>query len=433
MPIIGATQLEPVNVVSNYLAGQEMRRNALLQQQEAMRAQQRMELEQRRFQREEDMAAAEAQNALLRRQALATGDPRAMFARGFTKEAADYASLTKTQEDQEYETRKRGLESLSQQAGAFARNPGMLAPEYVDAWAQDALARNIISPQAYEQLKSTYGNPRAMQGFFTQLRDQGLTVAQQLENDRAARTAAIQERQNQISAARLTEEQRQFDVTRSDKIAAAEAEARQLAGAKATGEISISPKEIQAREAAYPRASRAFATATDSIDQLIADLRELKAAPGLSSILGGIEGRLPSVREEPSDAQTLYDSIVARGSFSELQDMRDSSPTGGALGQVAVQELVMLRAAFAPLGQTQSEHSFIKNIDTAIERLERSKQNIAKEYALTYAYRQPKAAPSGGEQPAAFRQVPAAATSPFAGAVGPSVDLGPGNVSISNW
>jgi hypothetical protein len=209
MPIIGATQLEPVNVVSNYLAGQEMRRNALLQQQEAMRAQQRMELEQRRFQREEDAAAAEAQNALLRRQALATGDPRAMFARGFTKEAADYASLTKTQEDREYETRKRGLEELAQQASAFARNPTMLTPENVDPWAQDALASNRISPQAYEQLRATYGDPRAMQGFFTQLRDQGLTVAQQLENDRAARTAAIQEGQLRISAGNLALSQRQ--------------------------------------------------------------------------------------------------------------------------------------------------------------------------------------------------------------------------------
>jgi hypothetical protein len=433
MPIIGATQLEPIAPVSNFLSGMQTARNALLQQQEAMRAQQRMDLEQRRFQREEDTAAAEAQNALVRKEALATGDPMAMFKVGATREAADYVSMMSTQEDQEYTRKKRGLEELSQQAGAFARNPIMLAPEYVDAWAQNALSRNIISPQAYEQLKSTYGNPRATQGFFAQLRDQGLTVAQQLENDRAARTAAIQEQQGRLSEANLAEQRRQFDVTRSDKIAAAEAEARQLAGAKATGEISISPKEIQEREAVYPRASRAFTSATDSLDALISDLKELKEKPGLSSILGGVEGRAPSFREKATEAQTLYDSIVARGSFSELQAMRDASPTGGALGQVAVQELEMLRSAFAALGQTQGKPSFVKNVDKAIARLEKKKNDIAKEYALTYAYRQLKAAPSGGEQPAAFRQVPAAATSPFAGAVGPSADLGPGNVSISNW
>jgi len=47
-------------------------------------------------------------------------------------------------------------------------------------------------------------------------------------------------------------------------------------------------------------------------------------------------------------------TIKANIGFDELQRMRDASPTGGALGQVAVQELNYLQAAVANLDQAQS-------------------------------------------------------------------------------
>jgi hypothetical protein len=56
MPIIGATQLEPVAPVTNYLAGLQTARNAMLQQQE-------MAMQQRKFQREEETAATAARRA----------------------------------------------------------------------------------------------------------------------------------------------------------------------------------------------------------------------------------------------------------------------------------------------------------------------------------------------------------------------------------
>jgi hypothetical protein len=56
MPIIGATQLEPIAPVTNYLTGLQTARNAMLQQQE-------MAMAQRKFQREEETAAAAARRA----------------------------------------------------------------------------------------------------------------------------------------------------------------------------------------------------------------------------------------------------------------------------------------------------------------------------------------------------------------------------------
>jgi hypothetical protein len=59
------------------------------------------------------------------------------------------------------------------------------------------------------------------------------------------------------------------------------------------------------------------------------------------------------------DTQTL----LANSGFSELQEMRDNSPTGGALGSVAVQELGMLQAAQQNLLSSQSKEQYIRNLD----------------------------------------------------------------------
>lgn len=63
------------------------------------------------------------------------------------------------------------------------------------------------------------------------------------------------------------------------------------------------------------------------------------AGPILSKI-GGTEARA---------LDKATDTIKANLGFDALQQMRDSSPTGGALGQVAVQELAMLQSTVASL------------------------------------------------------------------------------------
>jgi len=57
-----------------------------------------------------------------------------------------------------------------------------------------------------------------------------------------------------------------------------------------------------------------------------------------------------------TDARNLaadLETIKANLGFAELQAMRDASPTGGALGQVAVQELAALQSTVASLDQLQ--------------------------------------------------------------------------------
>lgn len=63
------------------------------------------------------------------------------------------------------------------------------------------------------------------------------------------------------------------------------------------------------------------------------------------------------------DLQQVLQGIKANIGFDRLQVMRDNSPTGGALGQVAVQELEALQATYGSVLQSQSTEQLKYNLD----------------------------------------------------------------------
>ena len=161
----------------------------------------------------------------------------------------------------------------------------------------------------------------------------------------------------------------------------------------------LAPKEIQAREAKFPAATSAIKTFESSADRLAADLEKLAKHPGLSGISGLIYGRTPAVTKDARAAQALYDSIVARGGFQELQNMRSASPTGGALGNVSNQEGQYLRDAFAPINRTQDTADLSRALTEAAGATRSSKQRLREAYDMTYDYKNQggaAAAPAAG-------------------------------------
>jgi hypothetical protein len=149
----------------------------------------------------------------------------------------------------------------------------------------------------------------------------------------------------------------------------------------------LAPKEIQAREAKFPAATSAVKTFESSAEKLAADLERLATHPGLSGISGLVYGRTPAVTKDARAAQALYDSIVARGGFQELQNMRASSPTGGALGNVSNQEGQYLRDAFAPINRTQDTADLSRSLTEAANATRLSKQRVREAYDMTYDYK----------------------------------------------
>src|SRR5690606_27123417 len=58
----------------------------------------------------------------------------------------------------------------------------------------------------------------------------------------------------------------------------------------------------------------------------------------------------------------VLDTVKANAGFDRLQAMRDSSPTGGALGQVSNIELGLLQSAIGSLEQSNSAEDLIYNL-----------------------------------------------------------------------
>ena len=155
----------------------------------------------------------------------------------------------------------------------------------------------------------------------------------------------------------------------------------------ASAQEGLPPKEIQAREAKFPAATSAVKTFESSAEKLAVDLERLATHPGLSGISGLVYGRTPAITKDARAAQALYDSIVARGGFQELQNMRASSPTGGALGNVSNQEGQYLRDAFAPINRTQDTTDLSRSLKEAAVAARTSKQRVRDAYDMTYEYK----------------------------------------------
>jgi hypothetical protein len=97
------------------------------------------------------------------------------------------------------------------------------------------------------------------------------------------------------------------------------------------------------------------------------------------------------VSQAGSRAQALYDKVVAKGGFQALQDLRDASKTGGALGNVSNQEGKQLTASFAAIDRRQNAEDVRAAINQAIEDIQGTKTRMREAYDSTYAYK------SGGE------------------------------------
>ena len=178
-----------------------------------------------------------------------------------------------------------------------------------------------------------------------------------------------------------------------------EALSRRMTPASATE--GLAPKEIQKREAAFPAATSAVNGFKEKSDNFIKDLIALRDDVGLDQITGPIYGRIGSVSREGSRAQALYDKIVAKGGFQALQDLRDASKTGGALGNVSNIEGNQLKASFAAIDRRQAAPDVQAAINQAIADIEGARTRTREAYDSTYSYKSAagQEAPAGAGRP----------------------------------
>lgn len=137
-----------------------------------------------------------------------------------------------------------------------------------------------------------------------------------------------------------------------------------------------SVKPIAGSEAAREAAKAVAAEKTKALadveraNVVLNSLKEVLPKVGASTAgVGSVLAALPGT--DAKDLAAKLDTIKANIGFQQLAQMRAASPTGGALGQIAVKELDFLQASLGNLDTSQSPAQLrktIKDIQGSIER-----------------------------------------------------------------
>ncbi len=157
----------------------------------------------------------------------------------------------------------------------------------------------------------------------------------------------------------------------------------------------VPPKKKQELIAAQPSTIELGKYTVQQIASARAAAMELKNNPAyLDAITAdnpakGVQVAAAS-RIKGTDAYTagqLLGNLNTRGFVTELQRMRSASPTGGAVGSVAVAEMNALGNVQAQLNPGMKRAEFERQLDKYIQNADRALANMKLEYSRTYGYR----------------------------------------------
>jgi hypothetical protein len=136
--------------------------------------------------------------------------------------------------------------------------------------------------------------------------------------------------------------------------------------------VGGSPEDRESSEAARKMEERRRALAVGA-KNVLREIQDAKSMVGYGS--AGVAGVTAGIPSSPArNLRAKLETVKANLGFDRLQQMRDLSPTGGALGQVAVQELTALQSTVASLDQLQEPGQ----LRSALEKIERHYSNWLK-------------------------------------------------------
>jgi hypothetical protein len=320
----------------------------------------------------------------------------------FGKSGLAYGKALADQERAALETKKitgeineQTLKAHRERVSDLAFNP---SDTNIRAHLEDSVLRKEITPeQANQQLNRFIGMPMEQRKeAFLQM---GVNATKRLEQMTISaaqqQTADVTKRGQDISA---STQRRGQDIGRIPVgyRMTPEGTIEPIPGGPTT--TTLSPKEIQTREAKFPQANLAVKSFESKSDTVLKDIERLRNHPGLSSITGIVAGRAPGVTAAGREALELYEKVVAGLQFKELQDMRNASPTGGALGNVSNQEGTQLRQAAGALSRVQEKGSVQSELERIADSIRGAKSRVREAFDITYEY---KPSATGGATPSA--------------------------------
>ena len=130
------------------------------------------------------------------------------------------------------------------------------------------------------------------------------------------------------------------------------------------------------------RTQQLMSVVTPAIDEAIRITKDPEnwatGKPGaFIDLLGKATGGVATAGTSRLALNEQLTTIKANIGFDKLQRMRDESPTGGALGQVAIQELYALQNSLAPLNPNQQPEELVRSLEAVRDSYQRAVTAIA--------------------------------------------------------
>lgn len=122
-----------------------------------------------------------------------------------------------------------------------------------------------------------------------------------------------------------------------------------------------------------------------NMDRLASEANAIKEHPGLGGITG-LRGVVPNIPGgQAANAQARLDTLKSQVAFGVLQNMRNNSKTGGALGQVSNVEEKMLMDNLAGLGRAQSKEEYQAALQRIIDYTNGAKDRLRSAYNVKHS------------------------------------------------
>jgi hypothetical protein len=134
-----------------------------------------------------------------------------------------------------------------------------------------------------------------------------------------------------------------------------------------------------------------------ALDQMDAKISEILGSPGIETASGTILGRLPTLRPATANTEADIASLAAKTGFAVLQEMRQASKTGGALGSISDAEEKLLQNALEPFAdKLQSPEHMKASLNNLRNYIKGARQRASDAYNRMYTapVNEPKPAPT---------------------------------------
>lgn len=259
---------------------------------------------------------------------------------GFNAEAAQLGQAITARRQQETQSALTAMKT-SRELQAYSREDKLQAE--LAALPEGATEEDIL------KVMRVYGDPK--------------TVAAGLERS-AVKKAEIE------AKAQLEKEKAQLRADEKERDRAFKEEMIRLQASLRQSNSDVQRQLIQTRidalndkkQEKIDKQIAAAESAVGAADRIVGKVDEaLPLVSGLTTGLGSVTSFIPGT--SGANLRATIETIKANLGFDRLQQMRDASPTGGALGQVAVKELDALQASVSSLDLNQSPDRLRNNLE----------------------------------------------------------------------